>query len=104
MSRRWFSEEQRLAESDAAEGRQKDYITDDVDQNKDREKPPEQYLWRDEFASSEETEVPLGEREKGQRHVGNYNERLHHLLATIFRIGSGQTIPRESEFRSAIFI
>ena len=41
---------------------------------------------------------------EGQHHVWNYNERLHHLLATIFRVGPGQTILRASEFRSTIFI
>ena len=43
MFRRWSPEEQRFAMSNAAQGREKDYATDDVDQDKDWEKPPEQY-------------------------------------------------------------
>lgn len=81
-----------------------DYATDGVDQVDDCEKPPEQYLQRDEFASSEETEVPLGEREEGQYHVGNYNERLHRLLATIFRVSPSQAIPQGSRRHPSIFI
>lgn len=111
MFRRWTPQKQRVSVSNVAKaGETSAFIVNKHDTSfnfheiNDRSEPFEQHLQRDELIASEEAKIPSDKRKKSQHDVRDHNERLHRLLAAIFRPSLGQAVRLRPRRHSSVSI